>query len=650
MNTIRSQILNNRLKLPTIYDLDVTPEIQAMFRAMWHMYITKGPEAPVSMTYWAKRIADPKLHNQVLSVLSNNGWITVSTRPSNNWSEACINESKLLTYCTKDELDHTRMFYKFSKYKLQLHELDQDFGATKTSVKGRKCNTGLVRNGFAKSGKVPYSFDTNAIHANHSLVVREVNKGIEKMIVKYPKIVTDHANYRELGNEVIDAYLYADSTTQYNGGPRSSDQRGRNNRGDLSKIGNPIGFKIMRSLLVIPEQHRNVCTPAGLRNKYLFIAQLNGFKSGSTDSKAQMGRANYYARTPAHDAVEQVWLERTYADIDLAFDGKFAGIRANRATEIAKYKSANTKWHTARIPTMVDELAQLEASVISKSSHKWSCPVEIDASASVISFIGLLLNHKPYMDRCNILHGDLSDAWGHHIITNRNQAKTIMRPLYGSQISAKDMWNDMGIQYTQEEADIFQWELEHGEFAPAVAMKNFLINNAQMQPTMILNVNGHKATTVCNKFHNIGETTTKYDLFDSATKRVRRIHNTSIKQIPDLKSFKRWGPTGLIHALDSQVMDNSVDAVIDKFGWVIDIHDAMVLCAEAADYGRDVYANGRTADEPSLKQIHRDRNFILQEYFRSLNIPASALPEWKRVQAMVQPLQEPLVINPMVLK
>jgi len=648
MNT-RNQILNNKLELPAIYNLAVTPEIQSMFRAMWHAYITKGPEAPISMTYWAKRIANPMLHNQVLSVLSANDWITVSTRPNNNWSEAYINESKLLTYCTKDELDRTRMFHKFTKYQLQLHELNQDYGDTKTSVKGRKCDTGLIRKGFAKSGAVPYSFDTDAIYTYKQLVVDQVNKGIDKMILKHPQITADHANYRELGTEIVDAYMYAGST-QYNGGPRTSDQRGRNNRGDLSKIGNPVGFKIMRSLLVIPEQHRNICTPTGLRNKYLFIAQLNGFKSGSTDNKIQIGRANYYVRTMAHDEVENVWLERTYADLDLAFGSAFEVTRADRALQIARYVLANSEWHSARLPAMIDELSQLESSIISKSNHKWSCPIEIDASASVLSYIGLLLNHKPYLDRCNVLHGDLQDSWGHDVITNRNQFKTAMRPMYGSQMSAKDMWNDMGIQYTQEEVDAFQYELEHGEFAPAVAMKDFLINNARMQPVMMLNVNGHKATTQCNKFHNIGETTTMFDLFDSATQRVRRIHNTSIKQIPDLKSFKRFSQTCIIHSLDSQVMDNTIGATIDTWSWGIDIHDAIILCCEAADYARDVYANGRTPTEPSLKQIHTNRNSILQEYFRSLNIPASAITEWKRVQAMVQPLTTDLTINPMALK
>ena len=52
------------------------------------------------------------------------------------------------------------MFHKFSKYQLELHSLDQDFGATKTKSNGRIFDSGLVRNGFAKTGKVPYQFDT----------------------------------------------------------------------------------------------------------------------------------------------------------------------------------------------------------------------------------------------------------------------------------------------------------------------------------------------------------------------------------------------------------------------------------------------------------------------------------------------------------
>jgi hypothetical protein len=405
----------------------------------------------------------------------------------------------------------------------------------------------------------------------------------------------------------------------------------------------------MRSLLVIPAEHRNICTPAGLINKYLFVAQLVGFKSGTAEAKANFGRECYYLRATAHDAVEDLWLQRTYADIDAAFDGKYLVARSRLFTQYHNYANGST-WHQARAHNYLTQLISREQSIISNSTYKWQVPIEIDMSASVIGYIGLLLNHKPYLDRCNITQGPLTDAWGHDVITNRLQFKTAMRPMYGSQMSAKDMWNEMDIPYTEEEALAFQHELEYGEFAPAMAMKDFIINNARMQPQMNLVVNGESTLTNCNKFHNVGELTTVFDLYDSATDRVRTIHNTSIKQIPDLKSFRRYGQTGNIHHLDGMVMDNTVDATIDQYGWAIDIHDALVVCCEAATYARNIYANGRTSTEPSLKQIHTNRRSILQEYFRSLNIPASAVKQWQAVMALVEPLTDDLVVNPLVLK
>lgn len=652
---IRQQILAGKLTMPNIYDMEgvygveVYRQIQAMFSAMWHTYLAKGAQSPISLPYWAKRIKHPKAMNQALKLLSDARWITVSTRPNNNWSEAYLNESKLLTYVDRQQLDSVRMFHKFSKYQLELHPLDQDYGATKTKSNGKIFDSGLVRNGFAKTGKVPYMFDTVSMFNNKDLVVSEINKGIEKMILKYPQITHDHANYRELGTEVVEAYIYA-GHVQYNGGPRTSDPRGRNNRGDLSKIGNPIGFKVMRSLLMIPEQFRNQATANGLKNKYLFIAQLCGFKSGSAHAKEQFGRTCYYDGVHAHDPVENLWLLNTYEDLNNLFAERFESIRYQRHLQIQKYK-AGTNWHQTRVPAMIEALKSMEQQIIETSNHKWKFPIEIDMSASVTGYYGLLMSHKPFLDRCNITQGDLVDAWGHPIITNRSQAKTFMRPMYGSQMSARDMWNDMGIEYTTEEVLAFQHELTEGEFAPAMAMKDFIINNSQMQPEMRLVVNVESTLTYCNKFHNIGETTSVFDLYDTATNSIRRVHNTETKQVPDLKAFKRFGPTGVIHHLDGQVMDNTVDAVIDQYEWVIDIHDAMVLCCEAADYARDIYANGRTPNEPSLKQIHTNRNKILSEYFTSLNIPASKVAEWKStVVPLIQPLTEPLIINPLVLK
>lgn len=662
---IAKQILVGRLQMPNIHDMvgvygtAVYKQIESMFKAMWDAYLTKGPDTPVSLPYWAKRINHPKAMNQALKILSDHDWITVSTRPNNNWSEAYINESKLLTYVSKQQLDQVRMYNKFNKYKLEFHKLDQDFGANKMKINGKIYTVPKACNGFAKAGKVPFQYDTVSMLSHFDIILAEVNKGIENMIKQYPEIIEDHANYREIGTAIIESLIYEEGT--YNAGPRTSDPRHRNNAGYLNKVANPVGFKVMRGLLTIPEDYRNECTPNGLRNKYLFIAELVGFKSGSAKAKEQFGRTAYYNRTFTKCEVENIWLERLYADIDNAFGtSPLNQVRFSRYLKITEYK-AGSSWHQIRVPSMIEELVALENKIITNSTYKWQVPIEIDMSASVLGYIGLLLNHKPFLDRCNITQGDLSDAWGHPVITNRKQFKTIMRQCYGSQMTAQAMWDDMNsgkstedsdyINYTMEEVEAFNQEMSTGDIAVAIAFKDFLINNAQMRPVMELNVLGNKVTTYCNRFHNVGESTFVFDLYDTHTNSIRRIHNTETKRIPDLKSFKRYGPTGLIHGCDGNVMDNTTDAVIDQHSWVIPIHDAMVLCCESADYAREVYANGRTPNEPSLKYIHTNRNQILSDYFTSLGIPASKLADWNsNVKPLIQPLVGALGVNPLVLK
>ena len=640
---IRAQILIGKLEMPTIEGLEsvATPteikEVKAMFKAAWRAYLMKGAKTPISMPYWAKRINNAKLHNQVLAILSKAEWITVNTKPNSNWSEAWLNEAKLLKYVSIQELAGVRRYYKFNNYKLELHSTT-DNGANKTSIKGKIQNTGLVRNGFAKTAATEFKFDTTAMSNYKEIVVDAVTKGINKMIVKYPKITQDFANYREASTEIVDYYISNEST--YNSGPRTSDPRGRNNAGYLSKVGNPVGFKVMRSLLIIPEEYRNVATETGLKNKFLFIAQLLGFKSGIEEEKLAMGQQAYldtqyhdtaYSEDTAEEWFENIWLERLYADID-GYYSKYPLVRS-----IIKQRKLSID----------HRLAQLEEC---RQDYRWSVPIEIDMSASVLGYLGLLLNHKPFLDRCNITNGPLTDAWAHPVITNRKQFKTIMRQCYGSQMTAAEMWNDMDIKYTAEEVEAFEQEMLDGDIAVAIAFKDFVINNCSMQPEMELHIGNEKFKTYCNRFHNVGEHTYVFDLFDSFTNRVRVIHNTETRQVPDLKSFRRYSVTALIHNLDSQVMNNTAEAVMNKYGWMIDIHDAAIVCCEAADYTREVYCNGKTADEPSLKWVYDNRNVILTNYFASIGITAAASKEWAAVKQLVQPLETKLEINPMVLK
>jgi len=606
----RLELLNGKYTMPRIIDMQskdarVYRELQLMYSAMWNAYLTKGCKGSISLPYWAQRIKSPKLMNIALKLLSEKGYITVTTQPHRNWSEASLNEDKILSYVDKAELISIRKHFKWSKYLLTSTEVNEE-DATLTRINGTVKNTGLHRPGFTKASKTKFQFDTATMQEHYSEVVQLVNMGIESTLAKYPALREDLVNYSEVGKEVVDTYLHIDGT--YNSGGRKSDSRGRNIQGYLNKIGNPVGYKIMRSLLVIPEENRQQATRKGLLAKYLFIAELNGYKVGTVFGKIRYGINCYHNRTlhtldltnsdDLKELPDNIWLERLYKDIDAYY--------------------MNIK-------------------------HKWTVPIELDMSASVLGFYGILLNHQPYMNRCNMVGNTLNDAWGHHTIKNRAQFKTIMRQLYGSQATPQAMWDDMKIPYTHEEAVAFTKELLDGEMSVANIFKNFMINNAQMQPTMELNVWGEKFVVECNRFFNQGEQTISYDLYDSHSKSIKRIHHTDTIKVPNLQAFRRYVATALIHHLDSRAMDTTCNAVYDQYQWVLDIHDAAIVDAEAAKLVRIVYAN-------QLERIHTDRKFILQDYFRSVNIPAMAITEWKEVMSKVTPLNGPFKCNKMVLK
>ncbi len=632
--TIRNQILEGNLTLPTISNLDsITTveqriQIEAMFRALWNAYLLKGPGTPINTPYWVKRIGNIKLANIILKVLSDNQWIVSKSLPNNNWAEAYLNQEKLLQYVTADELTAVRKYKKFRKYMPSYNESTR---STLTKLGSDYLNTGLVRDGFMATGNSEYSFDTATMEDYKDIVVPLITKGIDKMIGRYPQIVSDLANYKAVSEEIVDALIYENGT--YTGGNRTNDPRGRNNRGDLDKIGNPIGFKIMRSLLQIPEHKRNLITTEGLDAVFLFIAELHGTKNCTKEEKLERGQYLYLNRSLVNpvaleDKFEDVWLTRLYRELDLA-------IPMNPLVNI---------FHRRYLDNTITMTEYMKVRYHYMAIHKWSVFIEIDMSASVLGYFSLLINHRPFMERCNMIGTILGDAWAHDTITNRKQFKTIMRQCYGSQMTPAKMWDDMGIPYTDEEVAAFDAELSQGELAVAKAFKDFIIQECNPQPEMTIHVGNDKPFIKCNRYFNVGEITNIFDIYDSYTNTIRRIHHTDTKRIPDLKSFRRYFVTALIHGLDGQVMDRVCSVLTSEGQSVIDIHDAILLCPTQATLARNEYAK-------QLEWVHANRNSILENYFNSIGISATAMQRWKtEVVPLIIPFEGTFTCNPMVLK
>lgn len=602
---MREQILKGILELPNRDDfyqhLQTANMVERMFISAWHSYLHS--KSPINLTFWSKEFMNPKEFNTALKILSDGGWFISHSIPARNWAEAELNENKLLEFVTVEELAHVRATHKFAKY-VPCFRPSQH--ATLTRMNGKIKRTGLTRYGFQASSATPFQFDTNYLSKYKDTIVTNTIKGMTKVRDRYPDMNTDEASYDTISVEVINHLLNNPST--YSMGSNFSDPRGRAVKEGLSKVANPIGYKDFRALLVIPEEFRNKATEKGVKAIYLFIAELLGHKGGTPVDKELFGFQCYSNRTlhkldledeeDRKELFENIWLERLYDEIDQYY---------------------------------------------STDCHYWSTPVEKDASASMLSHIGLLLGDKNLLEMTNTsFTGEFRDPWTVEGVERKAIKATIMPMIYASSKASHELLQDKNIKYTLEGINALNKALTTGAFGAANSFKEFILRWVKPQPEMEVHVYEDKFQVECNRFRNVGETTLRYDIYDSETDSIRRVTHTDTKRVPDLKQFRRWFVTGLIHSQDSQVLDFVMEKVIDKYQWGIDIHDAIIVCPEAVEYTAEVYAD-------ELQVIYDNRETILNNYFKSIGIGSEALHDWKRFQSKVTPIKD-FKASPMALK
>ena len=354
----------------------------------------------------------------------------------------------------------------------------------------------------------------------------------------------------------------------------------------------------------------------------LFIAELIGAKAPTEQLKTEAGY-NAWINNSLHefnpnseedraDFHENIWLQRLYDQLDLAFqcDNKFS--RASYQT---------------KQPIQIN----------------WQVPLELDASASMLQWMGVLLGDKRLLDMTNVIGDTLSDPW-HFPGIPRKQFKAAATPmLYGSSQATHQLWKDGKFEYTQEQLQLFGNELSNGAFGLANQFKEFLINNVKPQETMQVHIFNEIFTIECNRHKHIGEETIAYDIYDTITDCIRTINHTTTKSIPDLEQFRRFFVTLLVHNIDSQAANYVAEKCFDKYGFVIDIHDAFIVSPMAAYDVRQWY-------KEFLTLVYNNRQTILANFFKSIGIGAEAQTQWNTIKSMIQPIDEPFVPNDMALK
>lgn len=294
---------------------------------------------------------------------------------------------------------------------------------------------------------------------------------------------------------------------------------------------------------------------------FLFIAELTGsFKAGSgtVEDKIKCGQKDYIKNylldldlsneEDRKDLHENMWLERLYAELDGYF-----GVQSSESLE---------------------RFLVIDTEAYRKDTYKWSVPIELDASASMLQYEGILLGDKRLMNMTNVIGETLEDPWKLEGMSRMMLKKAATPMLYGSAKACHELWQNNGIEYTADDIDLYTKEMADGPFGVANLLKEFIINNASPKAVMKVKIWEEEFEISCNRFRNVGEKTKAYKAWDSTDKLYNVVLHTDTKKIPDLEQFKRYFMTLLVHNLDSQVANKVIGKVMEKYGWGIPIHDA----------------------------------------------------------------------------
>jgi hypothetical protein len=340
------------------------------------------------------------------------------------------------------------------------------------------------------------------------------------------------------------------------------------------------------------------------REIYLFIAELNGYKSGTEQGKVDFGL--------------QCHIERKLHNLDLSLEEDRSELNENIWLE-----------------RLYDELDNYAIAKLSGLPFTWTVPIELDMSASILGIIGTLLGDERLLTMTNMHGTELVDPWYIEGVPKSLVKASAMQQIYGSSRSTKDIWDteckNSSLSYTSEMLATFNREMTSGALGLAIQFKNFILGNVVTKESMDVTIAEETFTVKCNRFKNVGDYTTTYDIFDTTSARIRRIHHTKTRKEADLNSFTRFWVTCLIHNLDSQVMNNVIGKTVDKYDFAIDIHDAVVTTPSAA-------VDVKTWFAEEIDSIYENRKSILANFFNSIGITSRAKADWDRLQSNIVPV------------
>ena len=555
----RSDILGGVLTFPEQIRNLVNPtdneEVNALIEEFWsNIFHNFLREKSCDTITWFIKFNNPVLFNTLLMHLSKGGWITSESNGGNH-AFITLNESKLLKWVTEEELVNLRFRYKFLKYRLQktkstLSDIVQ--------INGKHMPTGLVREGFMKAGNNTFKYDTKYLKKYLYAIAKNIKKGL----VASTKDIT----YQEIIDELLN--YYSVDGTEYTLGNCYIDSRGRSIFQCSKKVFNPVSHKDARALLICKAEP---LTTDGWNCIYAAISELLGYYGKDIEDKIKYGKAMYITRELP--SIEEMEYNDNYEDLHIRI-----------------------------------MLERIYDNIDTYDDTGWMVPIELDALASLIELMAVLTNDYEYMKRTNMIGTKFDDIWTVPYCSRNHIKKALTPKLYGSNQHTKALWDKNKLEYTQIQLNKVSEDLSTGIYANANNFKDFIIGKVQPQERMKVKVFNEEFWIECNRFKWEETCQINYAVYTSAQGLLKKITRT-VSLVPDLKQFKRFMVTCLLHNLDSQIA-NKVCLDID---WVISNHDSWTI------HPNDAYAVRKSYTD-SMYCIYENRHQILEDYFKSIGI------------------------------
>jgi hypothetical protein len=346
----------------------------------------------------------------------------------------------------------------------------------------------------------------------------------------------------------------------------------------------------------------NTMTDKAVEAVYLFIAELLGYKRGTKHGKIAYGKnAHKHCEVPeaeGGDLHEHIWLTRLYEELD----------------RLVWYKFINDG---------------------SYDGFHWSVPIELDASASMLGITGALLGDKRLLEMTNMSGDDttdggiLQDPWYVDGLSRLHVKKVATPRLYGSNQPVHALWTSNKLAYNMDMITLMNKEFSGGAIGLADSFKDFVVHNCVPTAEMNIQIWDEKFTIKCNNYKRVGDVAVSFELFDTQTGTIRKVTHMKTKMVPDLESFRTYFQTLLIHNLDSQAANYVSGLCFDKYGFVLDVHDAYIVSPCAAEDVRAWYCE-------FMESIYANRARILNDYFKSIGVTSVSNDNWLAVMSKVE--------------